>query len=237
MAKSKNKRNFFIGIDLGGREKKTTGICILEYCPSNASSKKSFSFFKIWCKSCQDIYGKEVFKTIEKYLKETKVIAIDAPLTSGRGRGKMRLFEKFLATKIFRKEKVNPIPPALMPELCVFALELRKKLEKRRFILDINLIEVFPILIKKIRKYSNILKNVRIFNNLICKTEHQKSALICAQIAFLHSHFQTGYLGYKDGFLFLPKISFWKKEWRQKFFQAWFKKDRLKYRHLKTNIF
>ncbi len=230
-------REFFIGIDLGGKEKKTTGLCILE------NGKPVL---------LKDVFGKDVFKTINPYLKDskppttlpakgwgpTKVIAIDAPLTQGRGKGKMRLYEKFLSTGIFRKEKVNPIPPALMPGLCDFARELVKKLEKKGFVLDLNLIEVFPTLTRRISNYSQILKNVGILEeDLACQTENQKSALLCAVMAFLHSKFKTRYLGYKDGFLFLPEISFWKKKWQRKFSKAWRERPYLKYRYLITNIF
>ena len=210
----KNDR-FFIGIDLGGKEKKTTGICVLT---------------KDRCLKCEDVFGKDTLRVLRPYLKNTEVIAIDAPLTKGRGKGKMRLYEKFLSTKIFRQERVNPIPPALMPKLVDFAIELVKKLEKRGFVLDLNLIEVFPTLTEKICKKEFFLKGP-------CQTENQKSALICAQIAFLHSQFRTRWLGYKDGFLFLPEISFWKKDWQQKFYQAWMSRPRLKYHHLITNIF
>ena len=210
----KNDR-FFIGIDLGGKEKKTTGVCVLK---------------KDRCLKCEDVFGKDTLRVLRPYLKNTEVIAIDAPLTKGRGKGKMRLYEKFLSTKIFRQERVNPIPPALMPKLVDFAIELVKKLEKRGFVLDLNLIEVFPTLTEKICKKEFFLKGP-------CQTENQKSALICAQIAFLHSQFRTRWLGYKDGFLFLPEISFWKKDWQQKFYQAWMSRPRLKYHHLITNIF
>jgi len=225
-----NKREFFIGIDLGGKEKRTTGICILE------REGESVLPSKIWCAQCQDIFGKEILKKIGKYLKEIKVIAIDAPLTKGRGKGKMRLYEKFLSTKIFRKERINPIPPALMPGLCDFARELAEKLEKKGFVLDLNLIEVFPTLVRRVIKYSNILKNIGMSENLLCQTENQKSALLCAILAFLHSKFKTRYLGYKDGFLFLPEISCWKKNWQRKFYKAWREKPKLKYRYLITNI-
>lgn len=220
--KNKNK-TFFIGIDLGWKEKKTTGICVL-------NSKPQIVLIK-------DIFGKEVIKAINPYLKQTKVIAIDAPLTKGRGKGKMRLYEKFLSTKIFRKEKVNPLPPALIPKLCDFAQELVEKLEKKGFVLDLNLIEVFPTLIKRITNYSQILKNLKIKERVSCQTENQRMALICAILAFLHSQFKTRYLGYKDGFLFLPEISFWKKEWQKKFYYSWKNRPYLKYRRLITNLF
>ena len=215
-----SEEKFFIGIDLGWKEKKTTGICVL--------TKNS-------CQLCKDIFGKDILKVIHPYLKNTEVVAIDAPLTKGRGKGKMRLYEKFLSTKEFRKAKVNPIPPALMSKLTEFAKELVEKLEKKGFVLDINLIETFPTLIKKICSESVFLKDCACQNE--CQGENQKSALICAKIALLHSEFKTRYLGYKDGFLFLPAFSFWKGEWRQKFYQIWKGRERLKYHRLITNIF
>jgi predicted nuclease with RNAse H fold len=211
----KNEGKFFIGIDLGWKEKKTTGVCILK--------NKKIVLIK-------DVFGRDVIKAINPYLKDTQVIAIDAPLTKGRGKGKMRLFEKFLSTSIFRRERVNPLPPALMPKLCQTAKEVVEKLEKRGFVLGLNLIEVFPTLIEKVCKKEFFLKGGY-------QTENQKSALICAQIALLHSQFRTRWLGYKDGFLFLPEMAFWKKEWQDKFSQAWKSRPYLKYRRLITNIF
>jgi len=211
----KNKK-FYIGIDLGGKKKKTTGICVLE-------NKKAILL--------KDVWGRDTLKTINPYLKDTQVIAIDAPLTKGRGKGKMRLYEKFLSTRIFRKEKVTPIPPALMPKFHNFAMEIVEKLGGKGFALGINLIETFPTLIKKICKESFCK------TNSVLKSEDQKSAFICAKIAFLHSQFKTRWLGYRDGFLFLPEMFFWKQEWHQKFYQAWKSRPRLKYHHLVTNIF
>ena len=228
----KNKKIFFIGIDLGWKEKKTTGLCVLDYNPPTASSR----FQRAPNRKpilLQDIFGKDILKIIKPFLKDTKVIAIDAPLTLGKGKGKMRLYEKFLSTSIFRREKVNPLPPALIFKLSDFAREIVKKLEKEGFILGINLIEVFPTLVKK------ICGQKLCFNNSLTKilTKNQESALLCAQIALLHSQFKTRWLGYKDGFLFLPEMSFWKKDWKEKFYQAWKGRPRLKYHYLITNIF
>jgi len=222
-------KNFFIGIDLGGKEKKSTGICVLQELKGVVLPSK------IWCKKCQDVFGKDVLKKIGPYLKETKVIAIDAPLTRGRGKGKMRLYEKFLSQKIFREAKMNPIPPALMSSFCEFALELRKKLEKRGFVLDLNLIEVFPTFINRVCGNNLVLKVLK--KNPPCQKENQKSALICALLSYFHHSFKTRYLGYRDGFLFLPEFSLWKKAWSEKFSQAWQEKPYLKYRHLITNLF
>jgi len=211
-----HKKKFYIGIDLGGKEKKTTGVCIL------ANNKIVLG---------KDVFGKSLLKVINPYLKNTEVIVIDAPLTKGRGKGKMRLYEKFLSTSIFRQEKVVPIPPALMLEFHNFALEIVEKFGEKGFALGINLIETFPTLIKKICKESFCK------TNSVLKSEDQKSAFICAKIAFLHSQFKTRWLGYRDGFLFLPEMFFWKEDWRKKFYQAWKSRPRLRYHHLVTNIF
>ena len=212
------KKQFFIGVDLGWEEKKTTGLCILE-------NKKPVLL--------EDIFGRDLLKTIRPFLKEARVVAIDAPLTQGKGKGKMRLYEKFLSTSIFRKEKVNPLPPALIFKLSDFAREIVKKLEKEGFILGINLIEVFPTLVRKICEEETCLKNS------LAKptTKNQESALLCGRIALLHSQFKTRWLGYKDGFLFLPEMSFWKKDWQEKFYRAWKNRPRLRYHRLITNLF
>lgn len=223
------KKNLFIGVDLGGKNKKTTGICILE------EKGGKISFLKEHCFSCCDIVGQEIFKTINPYLKETKIIAIDAPLTAGRGKGKMRLYEKFLSTEIFRKEKINPTPPALVPFLSSFAREILGNLNKKGFVLNINLIETFSTFTKRIIKddfYSQLIEGKN-----PCQTQNQQSALICALLAFLYSNFRTRYLGYKDGFVSLPEFSFWNEKWKKIFYQIWDQRSRLKYRYLTTNLF
>ena len=179
----------------------------------------------------KDVFGKNILKTISPYLKKTEIIAIEAPLTPGKGKGLFRLYEKFLSTKIFRREKINPVPPILMPKLCQAAKEIVEKLEKRGFVLNLNLIETFSTLVKKICGKEIFL------TDLPYQTENQESAIVCAQIAFLHYQFKTRWLGYRDGFLFLPEMSFWKKEWREKFYRAWTERERLKYHYLVTNIF
>ena len=225
----KEGKNLFIGIDLGGEKKKTTGVCILE------EKEKGLFLFQDHCLQCRDIKGEEVLETIQPYLRKIKVIAIDAPLTKGRGKGEMRLYEKFLSTKVFRQTKIAPVPPALTPSFSLFGREIAKNLGKHGFVLDINLIEVFPAFVQKVVQENFLLGSLR--EKFPCRGENQKSALICAILAFLHSDSQTRYLGYRDGFLFLPKISLWQEEWRQKFYLAWKERNRLRYRYLTTNIF
>lgn len=229
-------RKFFIGIDLGGKTRASTGLCILE----EFNGKLGLS--QAYCKICHDLRYAELFETLKPYLERTEVIAIDGPLTLGKGKGLMRLYEKFLSTKIFRQARVTPLPPALMPSLSVIGQELVEELKEYGFVLDKNLIETFPTLVKEICHKDflrELLKNEtsKKETKIPCKTSNQKAALICAAIAWLHSNFKTRWLGYKDGFLFLPEMSFWKKEWCQKFYQAWMEKSRLKYRYLLTNIF
>lgn len=213
-----DEKKIFIGIDLGWKEKKTTGLFIFE------EGKTILS---------KDIFGRDLLKTIKPFLKDTKVIAVDAPLTQGRGKGRMRLYEKFLSTAVFRKEKINPLPPALIFKLSAFAGEIVKKLKKEGFILGINLIEVFPEFTRKICREDIYFKN----SLAEAKTKNQRSAMLCAKIALLHWQLKTRWLGYKDGFLFLPEMSLWKKAWREKFHQTWKNRHRLKYRYLFTNLF
>lgn len=221
------QKEFFVGIDLGGRNKKTTALCILE------KSGKEISPAELYCEKCEINFGRDVLKKLKPYLKETKTIAIDAPLTAGRGKGKMRLYEKFLSQKYFRKERANPLPPALMRDFSLFAQEVRKKFEDQGFVLDVNLIEIFPALAQKVVGPDFVLK----FLKKTCQSEDQKSASFCAVLAYLHSILKTRYLGYKDGFLFLPEMSFWNQAWRDLFRQAWQKKPFLHYRRLITNLF
>jgi len=225
----KKQKKIFIGIDLGGKQKKTTGICILE------EKNGRIGFLKDYCSKCKDLKGEYIFEVIKPYLEETKVIAIDAPLTKGKGKGDMRLYEKFLSTKIFRQERITPLPPALMPSLCAFASEIVDWLQKQGFILDLNLIETFPTLVEEICRKNFVF--LFFGRKPPCNTKNQKSALVCAIVAYLHSHFRTRYLGYKDGFLFLPEPSLWKNQWRQKFYKAWREKPFLRYKYLITNIF
>lgn len=206
----------FIGIDLGWKDKKTTGICVLK--------EDGKIFFK-------DVFGKNVLKFLVPYLAKTSVIAVDAPLTLGRGKGKMRLFEKFFSTKGFRQEKIKPVPPAVMPKLWESAKTLLLGLEERGFSLGANLIETSVFLVKKIVPEEFIPDREKL------KTENEESSFFCAKMAFLHSKLQTCYIGYKDGFLFLPAIYFWEKKWQEKFILEWRERNRLKYHYLATNIF
>ncbi|KPJ57075.1 hypothetical protein AMJ49_02890 [Parcubacteria bacterium DG_74_2] len=225
----KNEDKFFIGVDLGGRKKATTGLCILK----GGKDKISFSDY---CRICKDIRSTQILKKITPYLEKTEVITVDGPLTQGKGKGLMRLFEKFLSTKVFRKERVNPLPPALRPDISLIGQEIRKELRENGFVLDKNLIETFVKLDRKLLPKRFILEVLKV-KKLPCKTKNQKEAIICAIISWLHFNFKTRYLGYRDGFLFLPEMTLWEKNWRRKFYQAWMSRSRLRYRYLITDVF
>lgn len=213
-------KNLFVGIDLGGKRRKTTGICILQHKNNLAIPHN--------CKTCQLVTSPEITSTIRPYLKYVRVIAVDGPLTVGKGKGAMRLYEKFLSTKVFRQHRVQPLPPALMPEIVLGGVKLVKELEKSHFILHKNLIEVFPTLTK------GLCGHILNFN---CPSPHQESALLCAWEAWLHWKGKTRWIGHKDGFLFVPEPSLWKEHWRKDFEEAWEKRHGFKYRYLRTNIF
>src|SRR4030067_1334076 len=110
---------YFIGVDLGWKDKKTTGICVLD---------KDLNI-----RSIRVVRGARLFSALKPYLPKASVVAIDAPLTLGKGKGKLRLFEKFLLTKPFRPWKANPLPPSLIYKLSYHGQEVTEKLEKRGF--------------------------------------------------------------------------------------------------------
>jgi len=224
-----------IGIDLGGWEKKTTGVCVLEV---NEKLKPIGNY----CSSCQITSGSHLITNIKPYLKDTSIIAVDGPLTKGQGKGKMRLWEKFLSTSIFRKAKINPLPPILMPEIVQEGLWLVQKLKNYGFSLDLNVIETFPTFVSEVcGTGKNLRKQIqKVTKKEIiippCSNSHQRSAFICALVAFLHSQNLTSFLGYRDGCLIVPAFQFWTTKWQILFKEAWQGKDYLKYRHLKTDL-
>jgi len=230
--KTANNKQFFVGIDLGAKSKKTTGLCLLE---------EEGGFLEP--KFCQVIYGQEILKSLKNYLSNTRVIAIDGPLSLGPGKGKMRLYEKFLSTSYFRAEKVSPLPPVLMQEIVEVGEELVAKLSLAGFAKDINLIETFPtIVLAFCGNLDQFVQVIEVKAKIKVKVpqfevSHQKSAFVCALIAFLHLRNLTNFLGYRDGMLILPSFDFWLPKWQDKFRKAWLAKDYLKYRHLKTDIF
>lgn len=237
MIKNKVEKNLFIGIDLGGPIKRTTGLCILE------EKEKEFLPLQNQCQGCKLIKGEEVFRQIKPYLKNTLTIAVDGPLSFGPGKGKMRLYEKFLSTKIFRKAHVNPLPPILIKKITEEGILLTENFSHFGFSKDIDVIETFPTFvlalcggIKKLIK--KVDQSVKIKIKMPhCPISHQQMAFTCSLVALLHAKNLTSFIGYRDGMLILPHFDFWEEKWQNKFKEAWKEKDYLKYRHLKTDVF
>lgn len=206
----------FIGINLGGWEQKTTGVCILFYGKRNKILSKT-----------KTIYGKNIYRTLSPYLLSAKVICIDAPLTLGQGKGKMKLFEKYLSQKFFRKHDLQPVPPAVIPQISHFASDLVKFLSKKGFILNGNLIETSPKLLKFVlkKKYKKFFE-----------TKDEEDAYYCSFCAFLHQVSKTFWIGYLDGKLFLPLPQYWLKKWWRLFIGQWQKRHPFRYKYLVSNI-
>ena len=208
---------YFIGIDLGGKKKKTTALCVLKH----TGDRSKIVINKL-------ITGSRLWTNLYPYLSQTKVIAVDAPLTKGKGKGQMRLWEKFFSTGFFRKYHLNPFPPAMIPQLTEIGLDLARRLRQYGFRINRDIIEVFPT-----------------FSNQVCRkttspqqweTSHQNTAYFCAWQAYLHYKNETFWIGYKDGYLFLPDMKYWKKIWQKRFIRNWLGRDRLRYKFLRVSV-
>jgi len=216
---------FFIGVDLGWKDKKTTGICVLDE--------------NLKIRSSRVVLGARLLTTLKPFLSKTSIIAVDAPLTIGKGKGKLRLFEKFLLTKPFRRWKANPLPPALIYKLSYHGREVVAKLEKRGFKLNQTLIEVFPTLLARVMKKparKALLSNAGGPTRENFDDRNKLSAFYAAFVAYLHFKNETFWLGWRDGKLFLPIYYYWKKPYREQFTKIWRRKNRLRYRLLLSDL-
>ena len=167
---------YFVGIDLGWKAKKTTGICVLDQ--------------NLKIKYQNVVEGSKLLTSLKPYLSKTSMVAIDAPLTLGEGKGKLRLFEKFLLTKPFKRWQANPLPPSLLYKLSYHAQELVGKLEKKGFKLNQTLIEVFPLLLYRIMKKPLRGKLIREEAN------HNKLfAFYASYVAYLNFKEETFWIG------------------------------------------
>lgn len=228
---------YIIGIDLGGKKKKTTAVCVLQIADLSGFRRGSTPI-----EGCENklrmvinkvITGSHLWQTIQPYLSKTKVIAVDAPLTRGRGKGQMRLWEKFFSTKFFRKYHFNPFPPAIIPQLMEIGISLARKLRQQGFRLNRDFIEVFPTFSYRVCKEAKLRKLMK--SPQVWETSHQKTAYFCAWQAFLHYQKETFWIGYRDGLLFLPDMKYWKKIWQKRFIKNWLGRDHLKYRLLRVS--
>jgi predicted nuclease with RNAse H fold len=220
---------YFIGVDLGWKDKKTTGICVLDE--------------NLKIRSSRVVLGSKLLATLKPFLSKTSTVAVDAPLTLGKGKGKLRLFEKFLLTKPFRRWKANPLPPALIYKLSSHGQEVVGKLEKNGFKLNQTLIEVFPTLLSMVMKKPARNASHSEAGGPACvkfirrpTDRHKLAAFYAAYLAYLHFKGETFWIGWRDGKLFLPIYYYWKKAYREAFTKIWRHKNRLRYRLLLSNL-
>ena len=210
---------YFIGIDPGKKDLKTTGICIL------IPGKRG------WRVNAGTVFGRKIIKVLSGQLKYQNFYAIEAPVSYGQGKGKMRLWEKYFSQKSFRKRNTSPLPPAFMGKVIENSMEIVNFLEQNGVKKDEQMIETFYPLLKlavKKRLLPKVRKQLR--------TVHEFQAFYCAYLSYLHSLNETFWIGYKDGKVFLPKPKYWyKREWRW-FEKAWKKKDLLKYKFLESDF-
>lgn len=206
------------GIDLGGKNRKTTGVCLLKVVDGKPK------YDRRRCNYCRVIAGENLLSYLKPHLGKIKAIAIDAPLTLGPGKGKMRLWEKFFSTIPFRRQKVNPIPPAAIWRLSYHGMEVVSQLSSLGFELDKNLIETFTTFVKQILKRPP---------KTACQDENQRDAFICALVAVYYLEKNAFWIGYRDGKLFLPSLRFWKKIWQERFKKIWYGKHPYKYKFLR----
>lgn len=210
---------FYIGIDPGKKDLKTTGICVL---------KETDGKFSVLSKT---IIGKNAPRVLLRYLKGVKVISIEAPITYGRGKGKMRLWEKFFSQKPFRKRRASPLPPAFMGNVIDNSMSIVNFLRQKGFRQDVDIIETFYPLLRRVLKKSNLPK----FSKRL-KTHHEYQAFLCSYVAYLHYRDETFLIGARDGKVFLPKPEYWlKREWKW-FEKAWQRKHPFKYKFLKSSF-
>lgn len=210
------------GIDLGGKNRKTTGVCLLKIV--NGKPK----YDKRRCNFCRVIPGETLLSYLKPYLARIETIAIDGPLTLGPGKGRMRLWEKFFSTKPFRRVHLNPIPPAAIWRLSYRGTEVLSEISSFGFELDKNLIEVFSSFTKRVLKR---------LPKVPCSDQNERDAFICALLAAYHLEKKTFWIGHRDGKLFLPSLKLWKKDWQKRFKKLWRERHPFKYKFLKIGGF
>lgn len=167
-----------VGIDLAGKAKNPTGICIL----NNE---------KIELKTIH--LDKEIFNIITNVKPE--LIAIDAPII----KGKIQIRK---ADRILKKYKAFlPTLPS-MKDLTIRGSKLALTLSE-----ICKVIEVFPTATAKIlgiynKNYKETIKNL----DLNASNKHELDAYLCALTGKMHLNGDTDILGDRKGRVVIPKI-------------------------------
>lgn len=212
---------FFAGIDPGSIDGKTTGICFL----------RKNSAFRL---QTNVIAGKYIQRALSAKEGKINVAAIKSPAQIGYGKGDMRLWEKYLSQKAFKRKGLSALPPSFVPKVMATGIIAKDYLASHGLVENQTIIEThYPLLEKVIKK--TIINKFK-HKKKKFKSEHEYQAYLCSIVAYLHYHKGTFWIGYKDGLLFLPKPKYWYKKAWDFFASQWRKKHVFKYQYLKTNL-
>jgi predicted nuclease with RNAse H fold len=166
-----------IGIDLAGKTKNPTGICLLYY------GKLEFKTVKT---------DKQILKICFDFKPE--IIAIDAPIMKGKPRIRK-------ADEILKKYKALPPTLPSMKHLTIRGSKLAEKLRT-----NFKVIEVFPTAsAKTLGIYNKNYKKTAEKLDIKTKNKHELDAYLCCLTAKLFLEKETIKIGDKQGIIILPK--------------------------------
>jgi len=166
-----------IGIDLAGKTKNPTGICLLN---DNELKFKILNNDKQIIQTCLDF--------------KPDVIAIDAPIMKGKPR--IRKADRIM-------KKYRALPPSLpsMKKLTIRGSKLAEKL-----IVYYKVIEVFPTATAKILGiYNKNYKETAEKLGIKIKNKHELDAYLCCLTARLFLEKKAVKIGDKEGKIIVPK--------------------------------
>ncbi len=166
-----------LGIDLAGKGKNPTAICIL--------NDNKIDFITVYS-------DKQILK-ISKEIKPD-IISIDAPIMQGKP--KIRKADKLL-------KKYGAFPPSLsgMKSLTLRGSKLATKLRTHY-----NVIEVFPTATAKILKiFNRDYKETAMNLDIKVKNKHELDAYICCLTTRMYIEGKTVEIGDESGKIIVPK--------------------------------
>lgn len=169
-----------VGIDLAGKSKNPTGICIFK------DGKYSFKTLYL---------DEEIINEINAL--KPSIIAIDAPIMEGEPR--VRLADRIL-------KKYGAIPPNLasMKQLTDRGSRLARILEK-----NFKVIETFPTATAKIMGvYSKNFKKTAEILKVKVNNKHELDAYLCCIVAKMFLEGRATEVGDKEGKIVIPAVSY-----------------------------
>ena len=166
-----------IGIDLAGKTKNPTGICLLK--------NNEPEFYILYS-------NKQILKTSLDFKPE--IIAIDAPIMKGKPRIRK-------ADRVMKKYKALPTSLPSMKKLTIRGSKLSEKLGAYY-----KVIEVFPTATAKILGvYSKNYKETAEKLGIKIRKKHELDAYLCCLTARLFLEEKAVKIGDKDGKIIVPK--------------------------------